>query len=162
VIVGFDLDSTLCDTTHRHHMIDRENGTDWEAYSMACSDDSPGPAYWLAATLAEAGAKLVICSMRNSCALEKTEAWLADAPFVGSIVRISLYDKTEDDAYARDMQSHDRAKAGAVERLNDWCIENHGEAMKLFVDDWPGVKTEVEALTGIPTLIVATSSSELA
>lgn len=40
-LVTVDLDSTLCNTGHRHHLIDRVNGTDWDAYSLACVDDTP-------------------------------------------------------------------------------------------------------------------------
>lgn len=41
ILVTCDLDSTLCDTGHRQKLIDRENGTDWEKYSLQCADDIP-------------------------------------------------------------------------------------------------------------------------
>jgi hypothetical protein len=75
-VVTFDLDSTLCNTTERQKMI-VEGFVDWEEYSLACSDDTDGPALPLAQYLSSIGAPIAICSARDAIARDKTLAWLA-------------------------------------------------------------------------------------
>lgn len=153
MIVSFDLDSTLADTQHRHGMIDRERGTDWEAYSMACENDAPGPAFPLARTYQALGARLVVCSARNECARDLTRKWLrGNGLHVETMV---LYDKyAHGDDLARDAITHDVWKADQLLKLNQWCLKNWHEPIALHVDDWPVVKATVEAKAGIPVVIV--------
>ena len=75
-----DLDSTLCDTTHRQGLIVTGPGhgskTDWKAYSMACKDDDVVES--VRVLVNQLGHSLNICllSGRNACALDLTTAWL--------------------------------------------------------------------------------------
>ena len=40
-IVLVDLDGTVCDASHRAHMIHGSEKPDWESYSLACYADKP-------------------------------------------------------------------------------------------------------------------------
>lgn len=77
-LITFDLDSTLCDTGHRHHMIDRVNGTDWKAYSLACVDDAPVAGLVLVARLLASLPNVAVhgLSARNGVAALQTAAWM--------------------------------------------------------------------------------------
>lgn len=77
-LVTFDLDSTICDTGHRHHLIDREKGTDWNAYSLACVDDTPvlGVVALVRLLSMVPGIELHGLSARNAVAKPETVAWL--------------------------------------------------------------------------------------
>jgi hypothetical protein len=77
-LVTIDLDSTLCNTGHRHHMIDRVNGTDWNAYSLACVDDLPIMGMVRTAQLLAAlpDVEVHALSGRNAVAAQQTLAWL--------------------------------------------------------------------------------------
>jgi len=57
-------------------MIDRDNGTDWDAYSMACADDTPGPALPLAQIFSKLEIPFIILSGRSECARLLTQGWL--------------------------------------------------------------------------------------
>ncbi len=79
-VVCFDLDSTICDTRHRQHMIlpgERRGETDWVAYSLACSDDAPVPGVVGLARLLSANHRIVLVSSRDERARELSERWLA-------------------------------------------------------------------------------------
>jgi hypothetical protein len=76
-VVSFDLDSTLCCTEHRKPMI-VEGFNDWAAYSLACVNDSDGPALPMAQYLSSIGAPLVVCSARDEVARPQTMKWLHD------------------------------------------------------------------------------------
>ena len=76
-IVTVDLDSTLCDTEHRFGLIDRDQGTDWHAYSAACADDAPVQGIvTLVKLLDAAGYEVHGLSGRKHTAAEATQAWL--------------------------------------------------------------------------------------
>lgn len=77
-LVTMDLDSTLCNTGHRHHMIDRERGTDWHAYSAACVDDEVVEGLAVVARLIASipDVTVVGLSARTHSALAQTMTWL--------------------------------------------------------------------------------------
>ena len=154
MIVSFDLDSTLCDTAHRQHLVNREEGgvTDWDAYSMACADDAPGPGLPLALAFQQLGARLVVCSARSVGARKLTDQWLREQGL--RVLAMRLREEG-------DHTKHIEWKAQAVKDLSDFCEHAFGEPIALHVDDWPAVKDATEKLTGIPTVIVHVEFAEV-
>jgi hypothetical protein len=155
VIISFDMDSTLADTQHRWHLINEEDraATDWDAYSMACADDSVGPAYLLAMTMLRLGASIVVCSARSKCADQLTRKWLNQRDI--RPLAMTLYDESEHGTdYKTNAISHSEWKAEALLKLNQFCIKRCGEEITMHVDDQFKVKEVVEAKTGIPVLVV--------
>lgn len=140
-----DLDSTIADTRHRHHMIgkgsDRES-TDWIAYSMACADDAPMPGtVRVLQLLKQSGHDIIILSGRSIEAEELTREWLTrhDVPHDELLLRS-----------AEDTRSNGESK---VDRLREWLEARPEVQPVLMLDDWPEVATLMEPL-GIPTLLV--------
>jgi predicted secreted acid phosphatase len=74
-----DLDGTLCDTSHRKHIIEGQDQdtADWDAYSLACDGDTvvEGVAV-LVQILAQKGVAIAFASGRSEKARQKTETWL--------------------------------------------------------------------------------------
>ena len=141
--VCVDLDSTLCDTSHRHHLVlqgeEREN-TDWVAYSMACEQDAPIEGTCRLVRLLAAHYRIVLVSSRDEQARALTEAWLASkgVPFDELI-----------------LGGTDGAPAG----LADFKVHHvaelvaRGEQVALVIDDMPGLPAALEPL-GVPVLTV--------
>lgn len=77
-VVSFDWDSTISDSRGRWHMIDRVNGTDWDAYSMESGSDGNGPALPLAQYLSAQNLPWIIVSGRSECARQISMKWLHD------------------------------------------------------------------------------------
>jgi len=78
-VVCVDLDSTLCDTRHRRHLVRVESGEapDWQVYSMACGDDPPVVGVLRAVQLLAATHEIVVVSARDRAARDLTVEWLA-------------------------------------------------------------------------------------
>lgn len=80
-IISFDFDSTISNSEHRHHMIDREkdNGPDfWNRYSLEAIHDSAGPALPLAQYLSIKREPFIIVTGRSEIAREVSMLWLHD------------------------------------------------------------------------------------
>lgn len=160
---SFDLDSTLADTRHRAHLINQENRelTDWDAYSMACADDGPGPALPLALEFQALGGRIVIASARSECAREPTEWWLKKAGLNVDSSMVLLHDTEIFGHGDGTVETHIRMKGEMVARLDQMSWANYGEGISLHVDDWPQVKDIVQNRTQIPTVIVHVSFEEV-
>ena len=147
-IVTVDLDSTLCDTGHRHHMIDRVRGTDWVAYSKACSDDGlvAGTAA-LVRTLAHVS-QIHYVTGRTEAARPETEAWLRshDLPMDG----LWMDDTPSGDHFAV-YGSHSVYKVLRVRQVEEFT----GKRVILHIDDWAEVKVALEQ-AGYPCICVRT------
>lgn len=146
--VTVDLDSTLCDTGHRHRLIDRVNGTDWNAYSLACSDDSLIVATeTMIRIYAEAGYEIHYVTGRSHVAYDATVAWLRshNLPIHGLWM-----DDTEDNDHIATHGSHGAYKVSRVQQV----AREVGEVV-LHIDDWAEVKVMLEE-AGIPCLCVRT------
>lgn len=146
----FDLDSTTCDTTHRHAMIDRVNGTDWAAYSKACVDDAPILAtVTLIKVLKASDIKIVYLTGREEVSRPETLEW-----FDRQLLPCDGLYMDPGEAFHMGPYSHSAYKLRRMLDILDdpqWENEQH-----LFhVDDWPDVKFEFEA-AGIPCLCVRT------
>lgn len=141
-IVTFDLDSTLCDTRHRRHIIGpTEEETDWKAYAMACADDAPVESVlFLARTLAVLHDVWIISS-RHSEARELTEAWLRKHHVDYKGVLLQGADGPQD------LQAHKVDAMREIERLTHNYVVLH-------VDDSPSVAEAMKA-AGVPTLLVS-------
>lgn len=147
-IVSIDLDSTLCDTRHRHHMIDREKGTNWHEYSAACEGDTPVEGMVaLVQLLAESGHEVHGLSGRKVSALEATLKWFS---LHGVPIKRVWLDETDTGDYGRaeDHVAYKLERAREVERVT-------GKKIALHIDDWAGVTKAFNA-AGIPSICVRT------
>jgi len=139
--ICIDLDSTLCDTSPRHHLIeDPREKTDWVAYSLECANDIPIAGACRLVQLLAPHYRIVIVSARNEVARELTERWLA----VHGVPYDELILGGGDGAPAglEDFKVHH--VGGLVER---------GEQVALMVDDLPGLPVAMQLL-GVPVLTV--------
>jgi hypothetical protein len=135
-LVTFDLDSTLADTRHRHHLINPDGvSTDWKAYSMACMGDAPiTPLFDMALALQAAGHSLWIVSGRDAAASILTRRWLR------------TYGLEPDGMVLNDHSggyvNHVEYKIAAIREAVKYSRAEH-----LFhVDDWPPVATGLAAV----------------
>ncbi|MGH3001116.1 MAG: MBL fold metallo-hydrolase [Gaiellaceae bacterium] len=142
-IVCVDLDSTLCDTSHRHHLVlpgDERVNTDWLAYSLACEQDAPIPGTCRLVRLLAAHYRIVIVSSRDEQARSLTETWLGeqDVPFDELI-----------------LGGVDGAPAGLAEFKvhHVGALLARGENVALVIDDMPGLPAAMAPL-GVPVLTV--------
>lgn len=146
-IVTCDLDSTLADTRHRHQMIDRIAGTDWQAYAKACGADGVVIG---AAALVRALApthEIHYVTGRPFSAYPETMEWLTrhHLPVDGLWM-----DPSDGVDYATAMD-HATYKLGMIRR-----VERHTQRGVIFhLDDWALVRVVLEE-HGIPCLCVRT------
>jgi len=148
-IVTMDLDSTTCDTGHRHHIIDRVNGTDWDAYSKACVDDRLIEATaTLIRQLKAAGNEIHYVTGRTEAAREETVEWLYrhELPVDGLWM-----DDTPDGDHFAVYGGHAQYKVARVKHVE----ETTGGKVILHVDDWSEVKVALEE-EGVPCICVRT------
>lgn len=147
-LVTVDLDSTLADTTHRHHLIDRVNGTDWIKYAAACVDDAPILAtVALIKLLAACGVKIVYVTGRDESSRGLTLEWFdkCDLPCDG----LYMDDESGGATYRHSVYKLKRVQE--VISSPEWENEKHW----FHIDDWPDVKVALED-AGIPCLCVRT------
>lgn len=148
-LVTFDLDSTLCNTGHRQHLIDRENGTDWVAYSMACADDAPVHGLVTVARLLALVPNIVVhgLSARKHAALDLTMDWMRQQGV--PLEKVWLDESTVGD-YIEGYTHADYklARLRAVE-------EATGLTVILHFDDYSDVAYRFEQ-AGVPTVCVRT------
>jgi ribonuclease J len=141
--VCVDLDSTLCDTSHRHHLVlpgDERENTDWVAYSLACAEDAPIDGTCRLVRLLAADYRIVLVSARDEQARSLTETWLASQsiPFDELILG---------------------GTNGAPAGLADFKVHHvgalleRGERVTLVIDDMPGLPEAMKPL-GVPVLTV--------
>lgn len=141
-MLSFDLDSTVCDTTPRRHLIEACSTTDcWEQYSLACGDDLPGPALPLAQFVSNMGLPFVVVSARDEIARPQTRTWLNSR---GVFPWAMLLNDGSHNGYG-----HGEWKA---RRLLD-AEELLGRKIAVHFDDWTGVALASEKV-GIRTCLV--------
>lgn len=148
MIVTVDLDSCACDTETRWHLIDRENGTDWDAYSLACVNDLPVEAI------------LALCRLLTRLGVEVHA--LSGRKVVAEAVTIAWFDKHEtpltrywlDESSVQDFAAPSAHVDYKLARLRE--IEKiTGKKVYLHIDDWAGVAAAFNA-AGVPTICVRT------
>lgn len=136
-----DLDSTLCDTSHRHHLVaEPREETDWVAYSLACPDDAPIEGACRLVQLLAPHYRIVVVSSRDDQARGLTEAWLAahEIPYDELI----LGGGNGAPAGLEDFKAH---HVGEIVR--------RGDKVALMVDDLPSLPEALQSL-GVPVLTV--------
>ncbi|MGH9065915.1 MAG: MBL fold metallo-hydrolase, partial [Acidimicrobiales bacterium] len=144
-IVCVDLDSTLADTSHRHHLVldgDDRDRTDWLAYSMACAGDSPiaGPCRLVG--LLAGDHRIVVVSSRDGKARKLTEEWLEAQGIPYDELILGGGDGAPSDLHEFKIH-HLRTLVEA------------GHQLDLVIDDLPGLPAAVaEAGLGVPVLTV--------
>jgi len=141
--VCVDLDSTLCDTSQRHHLVlpgDERENTDWVAYSLACANDMPIEGTRRLVRLLSAYYRIVVVSSRDEQARSLTDAWLArhEVPYDELILG---------------------GAGGAPAGLAEFKVHHvatllaRGEHVALVIDDMPGLPPAMAPL-GVPVLTV--------
>lgn len=142
----WDLDSTLCDTRHRRHLMPERDqwhlNDSWVDYSRACGDDEPIPGAVALFKLLMGGHDLIVMSARSGLASVRrdTHAWL---------IRHGM------DRYQtlilRPVDSPLSPTEWKKARLQ-WMVDA-GQQIDLAIDGHPGTAA-VFAELGIPTLVV--------
>lgn len=135
-----DLDGTLCDVTHRKHILEQSGKDRWERYAMACADDLPVFGVRdLIRAYKELGYFIALVSGRSEKAYELTRGWLDThtVPFDQLIMR-------QEGSYISNVE----LKRQAIEHL----MATH--EIRLIVDDHEGVIDMALAEFSIPGIHV--------
>lgn len=138
-VYGWDLDSTICSTVHRRHMVDaiRDGKATWDEYAMQCADDTPIAGS--VALMRELGLGTHIAiSGRSGRALDLTHAWLArhDVPLDAVMLR----------------QDGDHTPNGAYKVRVIRALQSGGADIRLFFEDWKEAAEHIAAETGLPVV----------
>jgi phosphoserine phosphatase len=146
-IAGFDLDSTLYDTGHRHRLIHeaKEAGRpiDWHAYSMACGEDTVVEAVAIVARALSQTHDIAIISGRNV----EAEALTRNRLILDEVGHMGLW--LDDGRHGA--LSHAEYK---LERVRDVERET-GQKVAVFFEDWADVALLLNQ-NGYPTICVRT------
>jgi len=143
--VLWDLDSTICNTAHRQHMvpaIKAKQGPTWEDYSMACTGDTPVEGAVALVRLLAAN-RLVMqygVSGRSEAARDRTLEWF------------KRYGVPLDGLYLRpdgDHTPNGRYKVNVINQLRDSGVD-----VVLFVEDWKETAQYIHEMTDVPVLVV--------
>ncbi len=148
-VVTVDLDSTVSDTRHRHRLIDRVNGTDWDAYSLACVDDDPIlGALAMVKLLATLGVEIHFVTGRTVAAEQATRTWLEKQ----GIIPDGLWmDETPDGDHFAAYGGHAEYKLARIQDV----MRATGTEVIFHIDDWAEVAVLLEQ-NGIPCICVRT------
>ena len=134
----WDLDSTVCSTLHRRHMVPAiaAGESTWDEYAMRCADDVPVAGS--VALMRELKGSHVAISGRSGLAEELTWQWMRkhDVPLNGLLLR-AYGDHTPNGAY----------KIRVLRALRE-----AGADIRLYFEDWAEVAWQVSEETGIPVV----------
>lgn len=146
-IVTVDLDSTLCDTGHRQHLLtdaqSRGEPVDWAAYAAMCTDDGLVEAVAILVRLLSKEHAVHIVSGRDESARESTYKWLDK--YAIPFHRVWL------DAGEHTGIGHAQYKLRLLQKVE----EETGGKVILHIDDWDDVTALLNA-NGYPTVCVRT------
>lgn len=142
-----DLDDTLADTDHRHHLLGTSkspSADDWDAYHLACGNDKPIP--WTIALVRSwaPSHNVALVSGRGVIAHDPTVDWLNryDIPYHSLTLR-SKGDHTSNADFKGRVASE---------------LLSQGHAILLGLDDHPNVIQRYQSM-GIPGLWVSRPES---
>lgn len=140
-VAGFDLDSTLCDTTIRQGMVPEIKAglKTWDDYSMACASDVPISGVVQLARLLWPGYKIWIMSGRSECARNLTTQWLD----LHAVPYDNLLLRPDDDSTENGL-----LKVRWIKEL-----EAAGLSLSLMVEDWPVTAETIRAATDVKVLV---------
>lgn len=141
-IVGFDLDGTLRDHSHRRWMLEKilagEDGYTWADYSRASTDDVPVPAARELMRLLMQHYSIYVMSAAED--VPENHAWLAEHNFP--------YDK----CLFRQRGDHTDSAMLKVRWIKDLRMRGHN--VRLYVEDFAEIAEVIERETGVPCLVV--------
>lgn len=150
-VMSFDLDSTVWDTQHRIGLIkeNRKDMTeqDWVNYSLACVDDTPGPAWDLLMAVQHIDVYshmgTIFVTRRDNAAREATEKKFAEHEiFYDALLMLK-------DEFSNEERSQPAWKVRAILDYQ----ERTGNEVCLHVDDNAAVVEACKA-AGIPAMRV--------
>jgi hypothetical protein len=143
----WDLDSTLADTRHRFHLIEKikaagipDDVRGWNEHSLACADDGPLEGAIALMRLLRPHHTQHIVSGRSNVARDLTLTWLInhDVP----AARLTLRDP-------RDFTENGLIKVRYVREL-----EARGIRVVMFFEDYPPVAEQIHEMTGVPVTVL--------
>ncbi len=137
-----DIDSSLADTRHRHHLSPHRNKeSTWEEYSMACDKDTVirGTALVLKAFL-DLGHSVHLVSRRKDVAYDKTRQWLKNNAVAYNTLKLHSSGDLEDGGEFK------------VDYIG--YLRRIGFNPILVIEDWPAEAHYIESNTGLPVLVV--------
>ena len=138
-ITVWDLDSTIADTSPRHHLSPFENPLEtWDSYAKACSSDLPmrGTIY-LMRSLYRAGEQIHIVTGRRVSAFSETVEWLSRYEVPWHVIRMRQ---------PGDPEPNTRYKIEYMKSLS--------ELPSLFVSDWSPECQDVRKELGIAVVCI--------
>ena len=132
-VVVYDLDSTVCDTRHRHEFADKVKAGEatWEEYSLQCVDDKPYPGAIKLMQITDRLYRNYILTGRDIVAWDHTVKWLKQEKAPWHMMRM----RTPEDPYPSV-----EYKVKAMLELRD-----HGADVVLVIEDWPPIVDALEA-----------------
>jgi hypothetical protein len=143
-VVVYDLDSTVCDTRHRHHLIPDVNpASTWEKYSLACRGDEPIDGTIARMRLDWPYHEVHIVTGRSAVARNATEAWLT--AYAGEESH-----QYWDQLHMRPTGTRTRNGLFKVSYIKD--LQGQGKHVALAYEDYKQAAEEITAVTGVPVL----------
>lgn len=141
-VVLWDLDSTLCSTWHRQHMIPaiKAGEATWDQYALLCADDEPIEGAVALARLLAPHYRQFAVSGRSGLAATLTSDWVLKHQIPLDQVILRPYG---------DFTENSLLKVKAIGRLR-----GEGYDVRLFIEDWPPVAQLIRDQTGVPVLVV--------
>ncbi|HSX43602.1 MAG TPA: hypothetical protein VLF59_05985 [Candidatus Saccharimonadales bacterium] len=145
-IVCVDLDGTVCNDSHRHHLTPQldPKHTDWADYHLACSGDTPLMGTILAVQALAHDYDIHIVSGREEIARAVTITWLKQHKISYTALRLRLPQEVD-----YDDTTPWRYKIRYIQHLQD-----AGHEVVLFLEDWAMIADKIEEETGVPVLCI--------
>jgi hypothetical protein len=143
-VAAWDLDSTVCSTVHRRHLVPAiraggEGAPTWCDYSLLCEGDEPvRGTLVLMRALSDAGYVHVAVSGRSLKAYHLTREWSArhQVPLSGFILR----------------PSYDHSPNGIWKSRVLLAMKRQGADIRMYFEDWAEAARKIEEETGIPVV----------
>jgi hypothetical protein len=140
--VCWDLDSTLADTRHRFHLIEKIKAGEatWDEHSLACADDEPLTSAIALMRLLFPHHTQHIVSGRSTVAAYQTRVWLEkhQVPFDALCLR----------------RPDDFTENGLIKVRYVRELQAQGIKVVCFFEDWPPAAAVIRELTGVPTVVL--------
>lgn len=142
-VVLFDLDSTIYDTRHRHHLAPPHDPTKtWADYAGACLGDTPFEGVAILMRYLWLESEIHVISGRDGSSLEKTEIRLREDELPYDAIRLRALD---------DETSNVDIKVSYIRELRA-----AGRFVALAFDDWPETCEGIQA-EGVPVVCIGNS-----
>lgn len=141
-VVVSDLDSTIRDTSPRHHLSPRRDPKrTWEDYSRACAGDLP---IW-----GSIGVLLMADALGLSIHITTDASETGRGPTVEWLYQHRVpYDVLDMRPVGAPLPAHGEGKVAYIREL-----QRQGLKPMVLLEDWPGAARMVTARTGVPVLL---------